>query len=128
MNDELVCWRCGAAVGDLPLPLARRAECRSCHAELHACRMCRHYDSSVARSCREPVAEEVSDKERANFCGWFMPRPSAYVAGKEHAAAEARAALDALFGSGSPGAASSSGTPELQDLFGPRESDGDRKR
>jgi hypothetical protein len=128
MNDDLECWRCGAAVGDLPLPLGRRAECRGCGAELHACRMCRHYDTTVARSCREPVAEEVSNKERANFCGWFMPRPNAYRPGNERAAADARAALDALFGGGASNSAGTATTPELEDLFRPRESDGDRKR
>lgn len=33
--------------------------------------MCRFYDTRKAKSCAEPVADEVSDKERANFCGYF---------------------------------------------------------
>jgi hypothetical protein len=129
MNTELACWRCGAALDDLPLPLARRAECRSCHTELHVCRMCQHYDRTVARSCREPVADEVNDKERANFCGWFIPRPRAYVPGNERPAAAAQAALDALFGKPAANAGDAAGAArrELEDLFGPREPD-DRGR
>jgi hypothetical protein len=130
MRDELVCWRCGESLADLPLPLARLVECGSCHTELHVCRMCRHYDTSVAKSCREPVADEVSDKERANFCGWFMPRPGAYTPGNERKAADAQAALDALFG-GLPATSSDAATDarrELEDLFGPRDPDGHRRR
>jgi hypothetical protein len=124
MNDELVCWRCGAGLNDTPLPLARRAECHSCGSELHVCRMCRHYDTSVSRSCREPVAEEVGDKQRANFCGWFMPRANAWTPGNERAAVDSRAALDALFGGGgSATPAKDRGAGGLEDLFGSTEPD-----
>ena len=52
MNDDLVCWRCGTALTDLPLPLcARLAECGNCRTELHVCRMRAYYDTSVAKSC-----------------------------------------------------------------------------
>ena len=95
--DTLNCWRCGAEVSDEPLPLSRTAECRQCGAELHVCRMCEFYDTSKAKACREPVAEPVGDKTRANFCGWFRPR--AGLAGTaDDAAAEARRQLDDLFG------------------------------
>ena len=130
MQDELVCWRCGESLADLPLPLARLAECRSCHSEMHVCRMCRYYDTAVAKSCREPVADEVADKERANFCGWFMPRARAYSPGNERKSADAKAALDALFG-GPPatsGDAAGDARRELEDLFGTRDPDGGGRR
>lgn len=133
MNEELVCWRCGTAVGDVPQPLARLAECRSCGTELHVCRMCAWYDTSVARSCREPVADEVNDKERANFCGYFTPRPGAYAPGNERPADAAQAALEALFG-GTPPSASASAEAEaaarraLDDLFAPPKTDGRGQR
>ena len=82
----------------LPVPLGRRAECLSCHAELHVCRMCRFYDPHVAKACREPVAEWLQDKERANFCDYFQARPGAFVAADDSAARSAKARLDALFG------------------------------
>lgn len=98
MNDELVCWKCGASLADLPLPLSRRAECPACHAELHVCRLCRHYDTTKANQCREPAVDTIKDKTRANFCDWFQPRHNAYQAEKN--GSDTRAKLDALFGDG----------------------------
>ncbi len=97
---SLVCWKCGASLAGVPLPLSRREACPSCHAELHACRMCRHWDTSRAGQCRELAADPVGDKTRANFCGWFVPRPDAYRGGGAAMAQGSRAALDALFGGG----------------------------
>jgi DNA-directed RNA polymerase subunit RPC12/RpoP len=98
MAVEYVCWKCGARLEDLLLPVSRYAECRACRAKLHVCRMCEFYDPKVAKQCREPVAEEVHDKERANFCGYFSPNPDAYVASDTGKAAAARADLESLFG------------------------------
>lgn len=99
--DGLLCWKCGAAVVDQPLPLGRYAECALCHADLHVCRLCEFYDPRVSGQCREPVADEVRDKARANFCGYFQARPGAYSPGDEDGA-RARAALDNLFGADEP--------------------------
>src|ERR1700728_3913511 len=98
MAHNLVCWKCGADLAALPLPLSRRDACARCRAELHVCRMCVDYDEHVAKKCREPIAEEVSDKTRANFCDYFAPRPAAYVAPETAAAERARAELARLFG------------------------------
>lgn len=94
--DTLGCWRCGAAIVDEPLPLSRTAECRQCRAELHVCLMCEFYDPAKANACREPIAEPVADKTRANFCGYFKARPGAGPA-TAPPQADPRAALDALF-------------------------------
>jgi hypothetical protein len=115
--DNLFCWKCGADLKAVPQPFGRRAACPACAAELHACRMCRHYDTAKAKHCREPVAEPVPDKTRANFCDWFQPRAGAW---QQDATAGGRSALDDLFGSGSP---PSPTTPDaakkaLDDLFG----------
>ena len=109
MAEGYVCWKCGAALVDLPMPLARVAECAACRADLHVCRLCEFYDKQVAKACREPVAEEVQDKQRANFCGYFQIKAGAYQAGDDAAARRAQAQLDALFG-GRPG-----GTAEESD-------------
>jgi hypothetical protein len=97
MTHDLVCWRCGVSLAEYTLPLRRLEECRQCQAELHVCRMCEWYSVSVAKHCREPVAEEVKDKERANFCDYFQPRPNAFQAASG-AAVKARGDLEALFG------------------------------
>ena len=98
MGHGLVCWKCGADLADLTLPLLRREECARCRAELHVCRMCVEYDERVAKHCREPTAEEVSDKQHANFCDFYRPRPNAWVAPNTAAVDNARAELERLFG------------------------------
>ena len=98
MPDGLVCWKCGESLDELPQPLARLAECPACRADVHVCRMCEFFDTRVARSCREPVAEDVQDKERANFCGYFKPRPAAYRAADDSEARRSKSALTELFG------------------------------
>jgi hypothetical protein len=98
MAHDLVCWKCGASLAALSLPLLRLDTCPACHAELHVCRMCVEYDTSVAKHCREPTAEEVRDKERANFCDHFKPRAGAFTPAATEAADRARAELEKLFG------------------------------
>lgn len=98
MDHGLRCWKCGASLADCSLPLRRLEECRACHAELHVCRMCEFYDTSKAKHCREPVADEVKDKMSANFCDYFRPTPGAYRPEATSEADRARTALDALFG------------------------------
>ncbi|MCB1739555.1 MAG: hypothetical protein KDK91_04245 [Gammaproteobacteria bacterium] len=102
-KEVVQCWHCGAALPDLSLdtvrsPLPRAAVCVRCNADLHVCRMCEFYDTGVARSCRESVADEVSEKTRANFCGYFRLRPNAHAPADADAARRARAELAALFG------------------------------
>jgi len=95
---SLVCWKCGASLAGMLLPLSRRDTCPSCHADLHVCRLCRHYDPQRASQCRELAADRVSDKTRVNDCGWFVPRSDAYQGGGAAMATTGRGALDALFG------------------------------
>ncbi len=129
MFDGLVCWKCGAVLEDLLQPLSRRAECEACHADLHVCRLCTYYDPRVRSGCDEPRAEEVSDRERANFCDYFKPRPNAYTAVESAEADKAKAELEALFGveaakpapepsRNSPAAESEAAREQLDRLFG----------
>jgi len=123
----LECWKCGGSLDGQTLPLGRLAECRACGAALHVCRMCRFYDPAVANACREPVADPVQDKTRANFCGYLEPSPDAYRPAGKQAARDSRDALAALFGEASAEAGSAgdaAGDEEgdarrrLEDLFG----------
>ena len=123
MTQELTCWKCGASLAEVPVPFARVAECPACRADLHVCRMCEFFDPGVRRGCREPVAEEVSDRERANFCGYFTPVPVPVpVPGPGVEDGASRAALDRLFDLPSPGAASpgdaDAARRRLDELFG----------
>ncbi len=123
--EPLVCWKCGTSLDGLPVPLGRREECPQCRADLHVCRLCAFYDPSVSRSCREPIADEVGDKERANFCGYFTALPGAHKPADSSAADAARAKLSDLFGDGDVKADRADGKSEgdaarrdLERLFG----------
>jgi len=98
MSELLECWNCGRGVDDQPLPLVRSSTCPACDADLHVCRMCEYFAPSVAKSCREPVAEEVRDKTRANFCDYFRAVPGAHAG--DGKAREAENQLNSLFGLG----------------------------
>lgn len=125
MAGTLDCWKCGAGLEEATLPIRRRDECPACGADLHVCRMCEFYDTSVAKSCREPVAEEVTDKERANFCDYFRAAPGAYSHAGAAAGAAARAELDALFGiEGEP----KSSTVDSESLADRRRAEADEAR
>lgn len=116
--ENLQCWKCGASL-DEPLPLARTATCHACNADLHVCKMCRLYDTSVAKACREPIADEVRDKERANFCGYLELIGDAHRAGGA-GSQQARDELASLFGLDAAPAAPDSAEEakrKLEDLF-----------
>lgn len=92
------CWKCGAELKELILPLSRREECPACRAELHVCRMCEWYDSRVADHCREDRAEQVSDATRANFCDYFKLSADTFSAKENIKQSAAKNKLGALFG------------------------------
>ena len=115
MTEALVCWKCGASLAGVPLPLSRRAECPACHAELHVCRLCRYYDARVNAQCTEDRAEEVREKERANFCDYFKPKSGAYTARDSAKTRAAQAAVDALLGGKPEPGAKAFGVDEARD-------------
>lgn len=117
MSGELVCWKCGAALQGVILPMSRREECPACCADQHVCKMCRHYAPQRAGQCTEDRAEEVADKERANFCDYFSPRENAFQGEQGEASvasadAAARAQLAELFGDEPPTEQPANRSPE----------------
>jgi hypothetical protein len=98
-NVVLNCHSCGAqfklAPGD---KVARQDTCRSCNADLHCCRNCRHFDPAKNNQCAEPQAEWVSEKERANFCDFFEPRTTIDLVRRTSSGpADAKKSFDDLF-------------------------------
>ena len=98
MSHSLACYRCGASLEALSLPLSRHDQCPDCSADLHVCKMCVHFDERVPRKCREDGAEDVTEKERPNFCDWFKPSDAAFDPSRKAQADAAEDALAALFG------------------------------
>lgn len=122
MPDIMVCWKCGASIADLPMPLSRYASCTVCDAPLHVCKACKFYDKTRSNQCQEPIAEPVYEKEKANFCELFQVKANAHQASDTAAVEAARSQLDALFGDNASSAMSSSdpdhAKSELEKLFG----------
>ncbi|MCZ6773910.1 MAG: hypothetical protein O7G83_18285 [Proteobacteria bacterium] len=121
MNDVISCWRCGADLDDDLFPLQREEVCGECDADLHVCKLCVFYNPSVADACDEPIAAQVTNKIRANFCDYWKPSPNAYRAKSNDEATKSRAELDLLFGTGSDSTAATdgdAGRAELDQLFG----------
>lgn len=73
MNQvKLNCFSCHKEIardGNIP----RRDECEFCGADLHVCKNCQFYDKGSYNECRESSADVVQEKERANFCDFFVP-------------------------------------------------------
>lgn len=105
---DLVCWKCGASLKEVPRPITRRSNCLACYAELHCCRMCKSYDTRYIGKCSDERADSVVNKDSANFCEYFKPRAGAFAAAEDKAARSAEEELKALFGgddaSGEPNA------------------------
>ena len=95
---DLSCWKCGASPADALLPLSRLSKCKSCNVDLHVCRLCEFFDTTVNNSCRELIAEKVTDKQKKNFCGYFQPSTSSFKTADVSKQTAAKDQLDALFG------------------------------
>jgi hypothetical protein len=100
---KIICFQCGADISIVGTP-GRRDECAACGADVHVCKNCRHYDAKSYNECREPQAERVQEKERANFCDRFEAKLATVAAGTGAAADQfvserdrLRAAAEALF-------------------------------
>lgn len=97
MAEIISCYRCGASLEKLSLPLSRRDECPACTVHVHVCRMCIYFDPSATKQCLEDDAEEVLDKIKVNFCEWFKPSAAAFDPVRADKEARARADLASLF-------------------------------
>ena len=122
MAQSFGCWKCGALARDEPMPLGRETRCRACGKDLHVCRQCTFYDTTKGKSCAEPVADEVLDKERANFCGYYSLNLNAH-AGNAQAEA-AREQLAAMFDLGDD-PPSANAAPDAATLLRKRDDEAD---
>ena len=118
MSHNLICWNCGASIAYAILPLSRRETCKQCEAEQHVCRLCKFHAPRVSDQCTEDRAEQVSNKELANFCDYFDPKADAWRPDSETAQHKAANDLAALFGGGAESASDDAASDELKDLFG----------
>jgi len=115
MSHNISCYRCGASLAAMSLPLSRQDECPECTVYLHVCRMCKNFDPAVPRQCREDGAEDVTEKDRVNFCDWYSPSETAFNSAKKSQADSAKQSLDALFDDDDVDDADSDGTTSAAD-------------
>ena len=88
------CVFCQKEVGLAEKP-GRSEECPHCGRDLHCCYQCRFYDVKAHHECREPQADFVAEKDKANFCDYFVFDPQIKVQTEDKE--KARAKLEALF-------------------------------
>ena len=91
-----VCYRCGKEV-EIERTVGRTEPCPHCDADLHCCLNCKFYDKTAHNECREPQAEPVADKEKGNFCDYFVFKDSAGTKPQSGPAVSAREKFDQLF-------------------------------
>ncbi len=90
------CYKCATALSEtLKVMIARSDTCPKCMTDLRCCKMCYFYDPKSYNECREPSADRITDKEKANFCDYFKIGSGANDADK--AKADALAKANALF-------------------------------
>ncbi len=94
----LVCWHCGASLKAIHKPIGRLAQCKTCGADLHVCRLCKFYNPNHFEKCDHDMAEPAREVDVANFCHYFRPRADAYNPQEKSRADDAMAELKALFG------------------------------
>jgi hypothetical protein len=93
----LICHACNNEV-TVEGFISRSDECSHCGADVHCCLNCVNYDPYSHNRCREPQAEWVSNREKANFCDFFTPNNQTAAGRPRKAAAnDAKTAFDNLF-------------------------------
>lgn len=97
MAEKVVgnCWQCGGPLeaGEF----GRETNCRGCGRPTRVCRNCRWFSAGAPDQCREPAAEPVLDKVRANYCEFFEPSSKAAASAPANAADDLLKQAEELF-------------------------------
>lgn len=92
----MICHQCRSEISIKGF-ISRTDECPKCGSDIHACLNCENYDVHAHNKCREPQAEWVTDREKANFCDFFIPNRLSASSAQGSRAGDARSAFDNLF-------------------------------
>lgn len=72
-QNKVVCYACHKELSiEVTAKIAKNEECDYCYANIHSCRMCEYYNPTAYNECREPNAERILEKEKANFCEYYV--------------------------------------------------------
>ena len=69
-----MCYYCGEAV-PAGSKIGFGEVCSSCGKDMHVCAMCSFFLPGAHWDCRETIDALIADKEKRNFCEWFLPDP-----------------------------------------------------
>ncbi len=73
VREVFRCALCGALVPvEIGIPVD--GECPKCHADLHTCKNCLHFDPRSRFECTEPIPARIPRKDVRNECEFFEPR------------------------------------------------------
>jgi hypothetical protein len=90
------CHHCGKEV-DIKKELGRKEACPFCRADLRCCLNCFFHDPASYNACRESQADRVLEKDRSNFCEYFVFKKMSNTQGVKVAKEQAFDKLNALF-------------------------------
>ena len=63
--------RCSNCGGVLMPGFDPKGQCPRCHAELHCCKQCVHFDTAAQFECTQPIPERINKKDARNDCKFF---------------------------------------------------------
>jgi hypothetical protein len=70
---DITCYKCNSVLNIASTEhIGRNDQCYQCYSSLRCCRMCRHFDKNSYNECRETMADRITEKEKANFCDYFL--------------------------------------------------------
>lgn len=90
----MICAFCGQKINIVD-KVGRKDTCPKCSGDLRCCRQCLFFEARAYNECKEIMAERIVDKDRANFCDYFVANNTRQ--GRVNRTEGARAALEALF-------------------------------
>src|ERR1700740_1683892 len=65
------CANCGSVLSPGFHP---NGQCPRCHADLHCCKQCVHFDTGKQFECTQPIPERIPKKDAKNNCTFFELR------------------------------------------------------
>ncbi len=77
IQEEIICFSCKKITGlHFDSKISRSEECPFCYASLHSCLMCNFYDKTAYNECHESEARRILEKDKSNFCDFFILKSS----------------------------------------------------
>ncbi len=91
-----ICYQCRIEVF-VAERVGRSETCPSCDADLRCCLNCRFYDPVAYNQCCENQADRVLEKDKGNFCEYFLFKDSTDAARDVSGKQKAKNPLDGIF-------------------------------